>query len=215
MKKIIAAALLMVLAISTQALAFPPAPPFRGPAPGPFRPAVRPWPRPHLGPGPAMPFPARHDYWRDHNDGWKNVAIGAGIGLLLGAIANGSASSGSGATAAQEQQAMQNEAVNQTRYLVQLIGRQGASGALSTISGYWQGQGQNAAVSSGMPISICTVTGFSQPSLSITYTVNTATETASVTVANPADSLSGYDSSSYTLPDDLNPFLPNVTQTAY
>lgn len=186
----------------------------QGPGPawsGNFRPILR----PTIGNGPFRPYPHNYYYHHDRSDNWKNVAIGAGIGLLLGAIANSAANSNDSASVSQAQQALQDEADRQTQKTASLISQQGVNGALSTIQSYWRSQGQRAVLAQAMPLSILTVSGFQQPDLQLSYSVNTATSEVSVTASNPANNLSAVDSSAYTIPSGSNPFATNFTQTAY
>lgn len=170
-----------------------------------------------LEPGPVI-VPSMHRNYYPHHDsgnGWKSAAIGAGIGLLMGAIAN-SASSGSSTAVRQTQDALWNEAGNQQRNITQLISRQGVSGAMHTLTNYWQNAGDSAVYTPGNPISILQVSGFAQqPNVTIQYTVNQATNNITVTVSDPNTNQSAQSSGTYTLPAGYNPYAANWTQTAY
>ena len=173
-----------------------------------------------MGIGPAMMQPMRHNYYyhhdRDSSDGWKSAAIGAGIGLLMSAIANSSSASGNSAMVSQAQNALQNEADNQQQNIAQLISRQGVKGAMQTLTNYWQNAGETAAYTPGNPISMLQVSGFSQqPNVSIQYTVNQATSSVTVTVANPGMSQSAQSTGTYTLPAGYNPFTTGWNQPAF
>ena len=200
------------------------------PGPRPGGPAMRPGPsgppmmRPvHYGPPPVMrpvyppPPPRRYYYgggWHDRYDrDWVGGALG--VGLLLGTLLNNQAQVQAqndaqaqqlayDMKAANVQNAAMNTAATQSAQLVQILSQAGPQAALEDLNQYWHNQGQATFLDARQPISTLKVAGFEQ-NMTLTYTINSQTNTAVVTVSTPDYNVLQSSTVTYTPPPVFTP----------
>lgn len=161
-------------------------------------------PRGHYPPPPPPPHPRY-----DHNDRWGDVAIGCGIGLLLGAmiVSNNSEQEQAEAQAkaarekkvAEIRQLAKDNAGLELDHALELTAISGEDSALKTISEGWQSKGRTAFLDDRNGTANLKVTGFDH-NLKIEYIFRRSESNVTVRVSEPEYQIAEERSAKYHVP---------------